>query len=140
MKMPHFLRLAEIDQQHFITACRHGLVHVTWGRTTLRLSRQEFRELARMLLQATDDLPPISIRSGDLGVAYRADDDCELRIGPLALLVSSAEFEQFAEATQNAVHQLDRILRSGAWDKEEPEDQSSGDALEPVRRNPFSLN
>ncbi len=140
MKMPYFLRLAEIDKQHFISACRHGLVHVTWGRITLRLTRDEFRELAGMLLRATDDLPPMSIRSGDLSIAYRTDEDCELRIGLLALLLSPAEFEQFAQVAHKAALHLDKILRSGAWDKEEPEDQYPDDSLEPIHRNPFSRN
>ena len=140
MKMPHFVRLAELDKQHFLTACRHGLVHMTWGRITLRLSRDEFRELASMLERATGDLPQRSIRSGDLCVTYRPDEDCEFRAGPLALLLPPAEFEQFAQVAQEAARQLAKILASGAWDRVEPEDEQPGDSIELDKRNPFSRN
>lgn len=140
MRMPHFVRLAEIDKQHFITACRHGLVHMTWGRITLRLSRDEFTELAGMLEQAVEAPGRRSIRSGDLSVTYRPDEECEFRAGPLALLLPPAEFEKFARLAQEAARHLEKILTSGAWDREEVEDEPPGDSLEVGRRNPFSHN
>jgi len=140
MKMPHFVRLAEIDKQHFFTACRHGLVHMTWGRVTLRLSRDEFRELAGMLERASGDLGQRTIRSRDLRVTYRPNGDCEFRAGPLTLLLPPAEFEQFAQVAQEAARHLEKILTSGVWDREEPEDEHAGDALGANDHNPFSSN
>ena len=139
MKIPHFLRLAQVDNQHFITACRHGLVHLTWGRTTTRFARKEFKRLAALLAQATDDLPPTSFHDGQLGVTYRLDEDCELRMGPLVLLLPPADFDALSQVVQEAVQRLDEILASGAWDQKGPED-ASPDLLAQIQRTPFSRN
>jgi hypothetical protein len=139
MKIPHFLRLAQVDNQHFITACRHGLVHLTWGRTTTRFARKEFKRLAALLAQAADNLPPTSFHDGQLGVTYRLDEDCELRVGALVLLLSPADFEALNQTAQEAVRRLDKILASGAWDQEGPEDASPG-LIERIQRTPFSRN
>lgn len=139
MMTPHFVRLVEIDERRFITACRHGLVHVTWGRTTIRFSRDEFRQLAGLLGQVTDSLSPASGRAGKLSVTYRPDEDGEIRMDALVLLLSPVEFQAFVKAAQEAVQKLDEILASGAWNHEEPED-SPPDLLENLRRNPFSKN
>ena len=93
MRTPYFMRLVRIDDQHFITACRHGLIHLTWGRTTTRFSRDEFRRLAGLLKRAAGDLPPTSTRDGQLRVTVRLDDDCELQMGSLILLLTPAEFQ-----------------------------------------------
>lgn len=139
MRAPHFIRLAQIDEQRFITACRHGLVHLTWGRITVRFRREEFQQLAGMVERAADGLPPVSLRVGEMCVTTRFEDDCELQIGSLALLLSPAEFEQFVQTAQEAAHRLDEILASGMWDREEPE-EAPPDFLERLRRSPFSDN
>jgi hypothetical protein len=132
--------LAEIDEQHFFTACRHGLVHITWARTTLRLTRKEFKEVAHLLTPVSGPDTPSSGRSGKIRFAYRPDDECELQLGSIVLLLSSTEFQSFATATKKAIQQLDKLLSSGAWEKEiEPEEPSSG-ISERLRRNPFSEN
>ena len=105
---------------------------MTWGRFTLRLTRDEFRELASMLQRVTGDLTLRSIRSGELCVTYRPEEDCEFRAGPLALLLPPAEFEQFAQLNLEAARHLAKILASGAWDREEPEDR-------PPKRRPPAL-
>jgi hypothetical protein len=139
MRAPNFLRLAQIDEQRFITACRHGLVHLTWVRTTVRFTRDEFIRLAGLLERVTDTLPPASIRDGELRATYRAGDDSELRIGSVILLLAGREFDQFAQAVREAVHQLDRLLAAGVWDREEPDDSHPG-VWDPTTRNPFSHN
>jgi hypothetical protein len=138
MRKPQFLRLAQIDDQHFITACRHGLVHLTWGRATVRLSRDEFRRLAALLARALEGLPPTSVRDGEMRITCRREEVCEARLGPWVLLLSPAEFEQFAGLSDEAVGRLDKLLASGAWDEEEEE--AAPDFSEQLRRNPFSLN
>jgi len=122
MRAPHFVRLAEIDDQRFITACRHGLVHLTWGRTTIRFSRDEFRRLAGLLERAIDALPPASVGDGTLSVTCRLDGDCELRLGVLVLLLSPDEFQELAQAARQGVDRLDKILASGVWDREESQE------------------
>jgi hypothetical protein len=139
MRIPRFLQLVQIDDQHFITACRHGLVHLTWGRATVRFSRDEFRRLAGLLGRATDGLPPTSVRDGELRVTYQPEEDCEFRMGALVLLMSPPEFREFARVAGEAIQRLDKFLASGAWDREEAEDVPL-DFSEQLRRNPFSLN
>jgi hypothetical protein len=140
MRTPHFVRLAEIDDRHFFTACRHGLVHLTWARTTLRLTRKEFREITRLLTPATDPDSPTAGRSGDVRFAYRPDDECELQIGSVVLLLSASEFQAFATTAQEALKHLTKLLSSGAWDKEEEAAEPPSDISERLRRNPFSEN
>jgi hypothetical protein len=139
MRMPDFMPLARLDNQHFITACRHGVVHLIWGRITTRFSRDEFRRLAAMLEQAADALPPASVRDGELRVTARLDEDCELQMGPLILLLPAGQFQELAKAAQEAVQRLDEILASGAWDEEGPEEVPPN-PLERLRRIPFSRN
>jgi hypothetical protein len=139
MRAPHFLQLARIDEQHFIMACRHGLVHVTWDRTTIRFSRDEFRRLAGLLERAMDDLPPTLARDGRYEVTRRLDEDCELRMESLVVLLSPNQFEEFARATREAVRRLDEILSSGVWDRQE-EDESLPSLLDQLRRFSFSDN
>jgi hypothetical protein len=139
MRTPSFVRLAKIGDQGFISACRHGLVHLTWGRTTTRFTREEFRRLAGLLDRAADALAPASAHDGELSVTCRLDGDCELRAGPLVLLLSPEEFQALAGAAREAVRRLDKILASGTWDAEEPEDDEPG-FLEQLHRNPFSPN
>lgn len=139
MRAPSFMQLARIDGRRFITACRHGLVHVTWGRITLRFSREEFRRLSGLVERAADALPPDSVRDGDLRVTCRLDGDCEVRVGPLALLLPPAEFQAFVGAIGEAVKRLDQILASGMWDQDEA-DEAPPNVLEQLRRTIFSRN
>lgn len=139
MRAPHFVRLAQIDEQRFITGCRHGLIHLTWGRITIRFSRDEFRRVANLLERAASDLPPYSLRDGGFAATYRSDDECEFRSGPVVMLLPCQEFIELTNAASEAVQRLDRILTSGAWDQTEPEGPETG-FLERLRRNPFSSN
>jgi len=122
MRAPHFIQLAQIDDHRFISACRHGLVHLTWGRATLRFRREEFRQLADMLAEMLKQSPPATRRVGVLSVARHFGGDWELRIGPMALHLDSEAGTTFAHTTQEAVRQLDEILASGMWDREEAEE------------------
>jgi hypothetical protein len=139
MRSPHFVRLAQIDQQRFISACRHGLVHLTWGRATLRLLRDEFRSLADLLEQVTESQAPNSARDGQIEVSARIDGDGEIRLGTLVLLLSPDEFQQFAQTAREAITRLDRFLASGVWDRDE-EDNAPSDFAPPFQRTPFSEN
>jgi hypothetical protein len=139
MRPPHFVRLAEIDEQRFISACRHGLIHLTWGRATLRLLRDEFRSLADLLEQVIQIEPPSSARLGEIEVSARLDGDGELRVSTFVLLLPPQEFRQFAETARQAVTRLDRFLASGVWDRDEKEDTPSG-SVDPIPRTPFSDN
>jgi len=139
MRAPHFLRLAEIDERRFINACRHGLVHLTWSRITVRFSRDEFRRLAGLLARSADTLPPSSARDGKMQVACTSDGECELQLGSVRLALSPDEFHAFGWAVQEAVEQLDKILDAGMWDEKEPED-APPTIIEHFRRHRFSEN
>jgi hypothetical protein len=139
MRAPGFVQLARIDERRFIMACRHGLVHVTWGRMTLRFSREEFRRLGGLVERAADALPPDSVHDGALRVTARPDEDCEVRVGPLALLLPPAEFQAFVKAVREAVQRLDQILASGMWDQEEAQERPPS-VLDQLRRTSFSRN
>jgi hypothetical protein len=136
MQTPHFVTLVRIDRQRHVSACRHGLVHLTWERTTIRFSREEFRRLAALLRRAMDATPPASVSDGFLHLAHRLDEDSELRIGSLALLLPEGRLEQLVRMGQEAERRLDEILASGAWD-EEPDQPS---LLDQLRQTVFSLN
>jgi hypothetical protein len=139
MRTPHFVTLAQIDQEHFIGACRHGVVHLTWGRVTIRMGRDEFRRLASLLERASDSLPPSTMSSGRVRVTFRQDEDSELQVSSLILLLSPTEFRDLTNATQEGVNRLDGLLSSGAWD--EPEEQEAPpDPLQWLRRTSFSKN
>jgi hypothetical protein len=139
MRAPHFFRLAEIDQRRFINACRHGLIHLTWSRITIRLSRDEFRRLAGLLARSAGTLPPSSARDGRMQVACSADGDCRIQLGSLRLDISPDDFRALSGAVQEALEQLDEILDSGIWDEEQPEDPPPT-IVEHFRRHRFSDN
>ena len=139
MRTPHFIRVAQIDEQRFITGCRSGVVHLTWGRVTLRFADHEFRRLAELLGEAHSAGHLASLRQGSLSVTYRSDEECELGMGPMILLLSPIEFQELVRATREAVEHLDGVLASGAWDEPEREDRPPVPP-EPVSRTPFSEN
>ncbi len=139
MRAPHFMQLSRIDERRFITGCRHGLVHVTWERMTLRFSRDEFRVLVRLLGRAADDRLPNTASEGALRVTCRIDEDCELRVGPVVLLLSPADFQAFLAAAGEALRRLDEILASGIWDKPAADEAPVG-ILEQLQRYFFSQN
>jgi hypothetical protein len=138
MKVPHFLTLFQLDRLHFISACRTGIVHVTWVRATVRLDRDEFRRLAWLLERVADIPPPTSLCDGEMSVSQYADEESEVRIGPVALFLSPDEFGQFVDAVQKGVERLDKILASGIWDA--PEEEEPPATLDPTGRTPFSTN
>jgi hypothetical protein len=138
VRAPYFVQLARIDEQHSIGACRHGLVHVTWERATIRFSRDEFRQLARLLERAADARLASSVQEGEMCVNYHLNQNREVQVGPLSLLLSPGEFQVFARAVREAVRRLDEILASGIWEQEPEPPQ--GSFLEQLRRVSFSKN
>jgi hypothetical protein len=139
MMKPHFVTLAQLDDHHFINACRHGVVHLTWERITARFRQDEFQRLADLLQQAADDEPPASVRDGDLRVTVRPDDDCELQVGSLILLLPTTGFHDLARIAREAAQKLQKLLASGAWDQDGPEEPPDS-TLDQLRRIPFSRN
>jgi hypothetical protein len=133
------MRLAQIDETRSISGCRHGLVHLGWGRTTIRFSRDEFRRLAGLLAHAGDSLSPSFMREGELEITYQPENECKVQVGAVVLLMSPAEYRELERGAREALERLDEILSSGMWDREEPE-EGSQDFWEPLRRSPFSDN
>lgn len=139
MRAPHFLRLAEIDERRFINACRHGLIHLTWDRVTVRLTRDEFRRLTRLLARSADTQSPRLLRDGGMQVAWASGEDCELRLGSLKLALSPDDFHALGQAVQEGAEQLDRILDAGMWDEAEPR-EAPPTIVEHFRQHRFSEN
>ena len=139
MRIPHFVRLAQIDNQRFITGCRSGIIHLTWERITARFTEQEFLRLTDLLQQAAAASSLTSLRDGQLHVVCRPDEDCEFRMGPLVLLLAPDEFRALAAAAQAAADRLEEILASGVWDDPEPED-GPPNPPDIFGRTPFSQN
>jgi hypothetical protein len=92
-----------------------------------------------MLHEAMTALPPVSLRDRHLRITSPLDGDLELQIGSLILLLSPERSAELAQALQDALGRLDRILASGVWDEEEPEETPSG-FLDQLRKTRFSLN
>jgi hypothetical protein len=141
MRAPHFVQLAAIDERRVINACRHGLVHLTWDRITVRFTRDEFRRLARLLARSMESPPPGWFRDGEIEVTYSARD-CNLRLGSLTLAVSQGEYQALSTAAREAVEQLDKILDAGMWDEpksDEPE-ETPPSILDRFHRHRFSEN
>jgi hypothetical protein len=138
MQRPFFVTLAQLDPQRFIATCRNGLVHVTWGRTTVRFTRDEFPRLARLLEFAVDARPPATFRDGAVCITTRPDEDSELQLGPLVLLLPRDEFRRFVQTVQDAARGLDQFLAQGGF-HDEPGEPEPG-VLEQLRRPGFSKN
>jgi hypothetical protein len=138
MQRPYFVTLAQLDPQHFIATCRNALVHVTWGRVTVRFTRDEFPRLARLLEFATNARPPATFRDGAVVITTRPDEDNELQLGPLVLLLPRDEFQRFSQAVQDAARGLDQFLAQGGF-RDEPGEPEPG-LLEQLKRPGFSRN
>ena len=142
MRAPHFITLAQIDRAHFVTACRHGVVHLTWGRTTMRFSHSEFEKLASLVQHVADGPPPASAQDGELRVISRLEEDSELRVGSTVILLSPGEWRSFNKAMHSAAQHLSAVLSSGAWDdpEEREEREAPSNPLMQLRETRFSDN
>ena len=138
MRAPFYITLAQIDRERTIATCRHGLVHLSWGRTTVRFTRDEFRRLAALLKHASEAPPPVSLRDGGLRVCTRPAEDCELQIGALIWLLPQDEFQRLSSTVREAVKRLEDFLASGGW-KDEP-DEPQASFFELLRKTYFSQN
>lgn len=138
MQRQFFVTLAQLDPQHFVATCRNALVHVTWGRVTIRFTRDEFPRLARLFEFAAAARPPATFRDGAAIITTRPGEDAELQLGPLVLLLPRDEFQRFAQAVQDAARGLDQFLAQGGF-RDEPGEPEPG-LLEQLRRPGFSRN
>jgi hypothetical protein len=145
VRVPHFITLAQIDRAHFITACRHGVVHLTWGRTTVRFSHSQFEKLVGLVQYVADGPPPASAHDEELWVTSRLEEDSELRVGSTVILLSPSEWQAFSRAMRSAAQHLSDVLASGAWDDPEDrvdreEQQAPSNPLLQLRETRFSDN
>lgn len=131
MRAPHFITLAKIDEAHLITACRHGVVHLSWGRASVRFSRGEFERLASLVRKVADAPPPATEHERELRVISRIEEDSELRVGPVVILMNPDEWQAFTTAMKKAMRTLSSVLSSGAW-SEPDEDEHRGAPPNPL--------
>jgi hypothetical protein len=139
VQAPHFVTLVQIDRRHTISACRHGIVHLHWKRSTIRFREDEFRRLTSLVEQAVIAEAPPTTRDGTFSVVARNRGDSEIGLGSMTLLLAPAEWEAFAEALPTAVGRLDDLRNSGAWDQSDPQ-ESPPSPLERLRQTHFSDN
>jgi hypothetical protein len=137
---PRFTILSRIDDTRFISACPHGMVHLTWERLTLRLRVDEFEALALLLGHAVpgNEHLPGSRAAGSLRLSYRPGDPPEVCIGVAALRLKMIELRQLAAAVEEARLRLGQIAASGEWDQPDPE--RPADPFAGLKQNPFSVN
>ncbi len=140
MSGPRFAILVRIDDQHLISACAHGVVHLTWERATLRFALDEFRELVGLAEQAAAARAPWRGGSGRLAMDCRPDGPCELQAGAVILRLPPAEFRRLAGALLQARRRLDELLASGEWSDDEPPGPGRRDPFEGLRDHLFSVN
>ena len=138
MQRAFFVTLAQLDPQHFIATCRNALVHLTWGRVTVRFTRDEFPRLARLFDLAAGARPPATFREGAAVITTRPGEDAELQLGPLVLLLPRDEFKRLAQAVQDAARGLDQFLAQGGFHDEQGEPEPG--LIEQLRRPGFSRN
>jgi hypothetical protein len=131
--------LASIDRLRFITACRHGLIHLTWGRITLRLGRNEFRRMVRFLDATATNPATAQVRDGEVRLTLRIDEESEFRVGAAVLLLAPNEFSAFVSLCRQARDELEKILASGVWDRDQVDDEPP-DHLAQFKPDSFSKN
>jgi hypothetical protein len=138
MSGTQFTILSRIDNVRFISACPHGVAHITWERLTLRLRLNEFEDLGHLLARASaNEARPVH-HAASLPIAYHPGDPCEVQVGVLVLRLSRSEFRQLAAAVAEAQRRLDEIVASGEWD--EPEAASPADPFAELKAHHFSTN
>jgi hypothetical protein len=139
MSGPRFTILAQLDELHFVAACPHGVVHLTWDNITLRLTLDELKALAHLVERITTERTPVVMTDGNLSVAWQPLDPCELRVGTAALRLPPADFRRLAATIQEAKRRLDDLTASGTW--AEPDRQESPpDPFQELKRSFFSRN
>lgn len=130
-----FTVLARIDDARLISACPHGVAHLTWERATLRLSFDELAALAALLTPGPGPAPGEDARRQ---LAVRPGDPGELQVGSAILRLPAAEFRQLGAAIREAWQRLEAMRASGEWEAEEPPGRE--DPLAGLRQHPFSSN
>ena len=108
MEHDHHTILASIDSRRYVSICAHGIVHITWGMTTLRFRPQDFAYLARVLDEKAvrpDDAPcqkPICMFSND-------ENKVTLRILEFGLFLSPPDFLLLVDMVVTALQRLNML-------------------------------
>lgn len=138
MSGPRFTILAHIDDTRFISACAHGVAHLTWERLTLRLRLDELEAVARLMAAHPAGEDRSARAESGLLLAFRPGPPAELHVGTVVLRLSPAEVRQLGGALQQACRRLDEIRAGGEWDTSEP--SPPPDRPVPFGPIPFSKN
>lgn len=138
MSPSHFVRLAQVEGQGIISACRHGVVHLSWANVTVRLELAEFERLARLLSRGSALSTRAPLCEGDYCLAAEGP---RYRIGlaALDLWLSAAEFLTLVEMVASAHRRLHELLESDEWREPDP-DEEELPSLDELSRHQFSLS
>jgi hypothetical protein len=139
MARTHFSRLAHAPGQGVVSVCRHGLVHLTWGNVTIRLERDLFLRLGRLLDRALAITTPIPIYDGELSVGF---DQTHFRITVDAIewSLSAEDFLVFREMVQKAARRLEALIASGRWEEPDEAEAPILSLMDEAGEPRFSLN
>jgi hypothetical protein len=138
MARSHFSRLAHAPGQGVVSICRHGLVHLTWENLTIRLEREVFRRLGRLLERGLGISSPIPIYDEDLAVGFE-QSHFRITVDSVELTLTPESFLTLRQMTKEALERMEVLMATGRWeaqDDAEPLSLASLDELEPR----FSLN
>lgn len=152
MRVPQFITLARVDQERFVSACPRGIVHLSWGCATVRLSHGQLRRLAIVLDRNAGSQDPVSGCDGELAIALRPDGQTQVQIAfpaasrregstaSVVLVLAPEELALLHQALREAVQRLDQLLASGVWSQEGAESEPPDGASGQLGRFPFSDN
>jgi hypothetical protein len=139
MARTHFSRLAHAPGQGVVSVCRHGLVHLTWGNVTLRLERELFLRLGRLLDRALAIASPVPIYDGELSVGF---DQTHFRVTVDAIewSLSAEAFLVFRDMVGEAAQRLEALVAAGRWREPDEAEPPPLDLLDEAGEPRFSLN
>jgi hypothetical protein len=139
MARTHFTRLAYTAGHGVVAVCSHGLVHLTWENVTVRLERNVFQRLARLLERTLAAGSPIPAYDEDLSV--RCDrSECRIAVDAIEWIVSTEDFLAFRGMIHQALGRLEDLLASGDWPAREDKAPPALSPFEDISRPTFSLN
>lgn len=105
MKPKQTIILAKYDKYHFVTYCRHGVIHVRWGMTTFHLSPDEFVQLIHILEKGRIGVVNNEICNETAYLCQDEQGNFELFLDDVRLLLKATDFLHLLRLVQKALEQ-----------------------------------
>lgn len=139
MSGSHFIQLASAEDWGSVLVCRHGIVHLRWGNLTIRLPRDAFGRLVRLVGKGGTLASPIPLRDSELGVTVE-EKGYRVAIDFLELVLTAEAYLAFLMLVADAFHRLEEVMARDNWEQEPEPPTFSDDVGELLRPHQFSLN